>query len=299
MGESLLMIVTGTLVGVSVGMTGMGGGALMTPILVLLFGVNPTAAVGSDLTASVAMKPVGAYVHHRAGTIRWDVVRWLLPAGIPAAFAGAWLISLTGDGEAVQDRLKLAIGAALLLAVAGIIAKAVLSHRRSHLTGTGPTPVRRGAALAIGLTGGLIVGITSVGSGSLIIVMLMLSHTRLRANELVGTDLVQAIPLVAAAAAGHLLFGDAQLALAGTLLLGAIPGIYVGAKLATRAPDQLLRWVLATLLLGSGLTLFGAPAVVIAVACAALVAAAVAMGLAARRSTRQPEEPVPATRISR
>lgn len=298
MGESLLMILTGTLVGVSVGMTGMGGGALMTPILVLLFGVSPTAAVGSDLTASVAMKPVGAYVHQRAGTIRWDIARWLLPAGIPAAFAGAWLISLTGDGQAVQDRLKLAIGAALLLAVTGIIAKAILSHRRGHLTETAPTPVRRGAALAIGLTGGLIVGITSVGSGSLIIVMLMLSHARLRANELVGTDLVQAIPLVAAAAAGHLLFGDAQLALAGTLLLGAIPGIYVGAKLATRAPDQLLRWVLATLLLGSGLTLWGAPTVVIVVACTALVAAAVALALAARRSARKPEEPVPATRVS-
>lgn len=298
MGESLLMVLTGTLVGVSVGMTGMGGGALMTPILVLLFGINPTAAVGSDLTASVAMKPVGAYVHQRAGTIRWDIARWLLPAGVPAAFAGAWLISLTGDGDAVQHRLKLAIGAALLLAVAGIIVKAILSRRRSHLTDTGHTPVRRGAAVAIGLAGGLIVGITSVGSGSLIIVMLMLSHARLRANELVGTDLVQAIPLVAAAAAGHLLFGDAQLALAGTLLLGAIPGIYAGAKLATRAPDQLLRWVLATLLLGSGLTLWGTPAVVIVVACAALVAAAVAMGLAARRSTRKPEEPVPATSVS-
>jgi uncharacterized membrane protein YfcA len=298
MSESLLMVLTGTLVGVSVGMTGMGGGALMTPILVLLFGVNPTAAVGSDLTASVAMKPVGAFVHHRAGTVRWDIVRWLLPAGIPAAFAGAWLISLAGDGDAVQDRLKLAIGAALLLAVAGIFAKAVLSRRRAGLTEAGPTPVRRGAALAIGLIGGVIVGVTSVGSGSLIIVMLMLSHTRLRANELVGTDLVQAVPLVAAAAAGHLLFGDAQLALAGTLLLGAIPGIYVGAKLATRAPDQLLRWVLATLLLGSGMTLWGAPPVVIVLACGALVAAAIAMAVANRRPSRKPDEPVPAAKIS-
>jgi hypothetical protein len=121
--------------------------------------------------------------------------------------------------------------------------------------------------------------------------MLMLTHPRLRAGELVGTNLVQAIPLVAAAAAGHLLFGDAQMGLAGTLLLGAIPGIYLGAKLATRAPDQLLRWVLATLLLGSGLSLWGAPFPIILIACGALVAAAVAVAVAARRRPRAAAEP--------
>lgn len=277
------MIIAGALVGMSVGLTGMGGGALMTPIMVLVFGVNPTAAVGSDLAASVAMKPVGAVVHHRAGTVRWDIVRWLLPTAVPAGFAGAWVISLFGSGEALQDRLKLAIGAALLLAVAGMFARALLVRRRGD-PGTGErTPVRPVPTMLTGLAGGLIVGVTSVGSGSLIIVLLMLTHPRLRAGELVGTDLVQAIPLVAAAAAGHLIFGETQLGLAGTVLLGALPGIYLGATLATRVPDTVLRWILAVLLLGSGLSLWEVPGPVILVACGALAGTAVVTMLAARR----------------
>lgn len=280
------MILAGGLVGASIGLTGMGGGALMTPIMVLMFGVNPTAAVGSDLAASVAMKPVGAVVHHRAGTVRWDIVRWLLPTAVPAGFAGAWVISLFGAGEAVQDRLKLAIGAALLLAVAGMFARALLVRRRGDVGADDPTPVRPVPTLVIGLVGGLIVGVTSVGSGSLIIVMLMLTHPRLRAGELVGTDLVQAIPLVAAAAAGHLIFGETQLALVGTVLLGALPGIYLGATLATRAPDTVLRWILAVLLLGSGLSLWDVPGPVTLLACGALAATAVVLGVRAARTRR-------------
>jgi uncharacterized protein len=290
------MVVAGALVGMSVGLTGMGGGALMTPIMVLMFGVNPTAAVGSDLAASVAMKPVGAVVHHRAGTVRWDIVRWLLPTAVPAGFAGAWVISLFGAGEAVQDRLKLVIGAALLLAVVGMFARAVLVRRRDDLSTVDHTPVRPVPTLLTGLVGGLIVGITSVGSGSLIIVMLMLAHPRLRANELVGTDLMQAIPLVAAAAAGHLIFGDAQLALAGTVLIGALPAIYLGAKLATRAPDTVLRWILAVLLLGSGLSLWDVPGPVILLACGALAVTAVVVAKHAAR-TRQPTNREVATEV--
>jgi hypothetical protein len=291
------VIIAGALVGLSVGMTGMGGGALMTPIMVLGFGVSPTAAVGSDLAASVAMKPVGALVHHRARTVRWDIVRWLLPTALPAGLAGAFLISRLSGGQAVQDRLKWAIGAALLLAVAGIFARAVLARRRNQPAPDGRAPVRPVLTLLIGLVGGLIVGITSVGSGSLIIVMLMLTHPRLRANELVGTDLVQAIPL-AAAAAGHLIFGDTQLGLAGAVLVGALPGIYLGARIATRAADDVLRAILATLLLGSGLAMWGVPGVIILFACGGMAAAAAAVMFAQRRS-RDPadlgrEEPAPA-----
>jgi uncharacterized protein len=279
---SWLMIIAGALVGISVGLTGMGGGALMTPIMVLAFGVSPTAAVGSDLAASVAMKPVGAYVHHKAGTVRWDLVRWLLPTAVPAGFAGAWLISLFGEGKEVQHRLELAIGAALLLALAGMVARSMLVRRRGALPSDEPTRLRPVPTLCVGLLGGLVVGVTSVGSGSLIIVMLMLTHPRLRASELVGTDLVQAIPLVASAAIGHLLFGDAQIALVGTVLLGAIPGIYFGAKLATRARDDVLTWTLATLLLASALSLWGLPGPVI------LLAAVTLAGFAAVRIFLRP-----------
>ncbi|MGH3624088.1 MAG: sulfite exporter TauE/SafE family protein [Sciscionella sp.] len=297
---SLPLVVAGALVGVSVGLTGMGGGALMTPILVLIFGVSPGAAVGSDLLASVAMKPFAAVVHHRAGTVRWELVRVLVPTAVPAGFAGAFVLHLFGNGDAPQHRIKLAIGLALLLAVAGMAARAVLVKRRGlgEAPAGEPVAVRRVPTMLVGLVGGLIVGMTSVGSGSLIIVMLMLIHPRLRTNDLVGTDLVQAIPLVAAAALGHLVLGDTQLALTGFLLLGAIPGVLLGAVAATHAPSGLLRWMLAILLLGSGLKLWHTPTSLTLLACAALVVAGLGSLVARRTAPRadQPAFPSTATR---
>lgn len=262
----------GALVGVCVGLTGMGGGALMTPILILFFGVDPTAAVGSDLLTSVAMKPVGAVVHQRAGTVRWELVRWLVPAAVPPAFAGAFLLHVFGEGTILQDRVKLAVGGALVAAVVGILVRTLLSARRDStpLAGGERLRVRPVPTVLIGILGGLIVGMTSVGSGSLIIVMLMLCYPRLRANDLVGTDLVQAIPLVGAAALGHLLAGDVQMALTGSLLLGAIPAIYLGAKLSVRAPSGLLKWILAVVLLASALKLLQLSTSMTLIACAVL-----------------------------
>jgi uncharacterized protein len=294
------LVVAGALVGISVGLTGMGGGALMTPILVLIFGVNPGAAVGSDLLASVAMKPFAAVVHHRARTVRWELVRALVPTAVPAGFAGAFVLRLFGNGDALQHRIKLAIGLALLLAVAGMAARAVLVKRRGlgEAPAGEPVLVRRVPTMLVGLVGGLIVGMTSVGSGSLIIVMLMLIHPRLRANDLVGTDLVQAIPLVASAALGHIALGDTQLPLTGFLLLGAIPGVLLGAVAATRAPSGLLRWVLAVLLLGSGLKLWHTPTSLTLLACVAVVVAGLCSLVARRTAPRsdQPALPAPETR---
>lgn len=280
------LVVAGALVGVSVGLTGMGGGALMTPIMVMVFGVNPTTAVGSDLASSVAMKPFGAAVHHRAKTVRWDLVKWLLPTAVPAGFAGAFLLPLFGQGQLLQQRVKVAIGCALVLAVVGMFVRPLVARRRAGSGDDPQVPVRKVPTLLIGLVGGLVVGMTSVGSGSLIVVLLMLVHPRLRANELVGTDLVQAIPLVAAAALGHLIVGDAKLGLAGTVLIGAIPGIYVGAKLSARAPSGVLRWALAVLLLGSGLALWKVPNTLVLGICLALAAVGVVTGLVQRRRAR-------------
>ncbi|HEU5422831.1 MAG TPA: sulfite exporter TauE/SafE family protein [Nitrolancea sp.] len=255
------LAVAGALVGLCVGLTGMGGGALMTPILVLFFGVDPTTAVGSDLLVSVTMKPVGAAVHQRSGMVRWELVRWIVPAGVPAGFAGAFVVHLLGNGALLQHRVKLAIGAALLAAVAGMIARVLLNRRgrkrAAAIRSSEPLVVRPVPTALIGLVGGFIVGMTSVGSGSLIIVMLMLCYPQLRAAELVGTDLVQAVPLVGAAALGHLLAGDVRLALTGSLLLGALPAIYLGAKLSTNVPSAVLKWILGVLLLASGLQLWG------------------------------------------
>jgi len=268
-------------------LTGMGGGALMTPILVLFFGVDPTSAIGSDLLASLAMKPVGAAVHQRAGTVRWELVRWIVPAAVPTAFAGAFLPQLLGDGAELQHRVKLAIGAALLLAVVGMIARVIVSRRRSSQDNSigldEPLRIRPVPTVLIGVIGGLIVGMTSVGSGSLIIVALMLCYPRLRASDLVGTDLVQAVPLVGAAALGHLVAGDVQVGLSGSLLIGAIPAIYVGAKLSTSIPGTLLKWILAVLLVGSGLQLWGIPTTVVCLTCLGMASLA---GLASLTGSR-------------
>ncbi|MBC7272231.1 MAG: sulfite exporter TauE/SafE family protein [Streptomyces sp.] len=290
---SVSIIVAGALVGFAVGLTGMGGGALMTPIMVMLFGVNPTAAIGSDLAASVFMKPFGALVHQRAGTVRWDIVRWLLPTAVPAAFGGVFLLRALGDGEALQERVKYVVGAALLLAVTGMLARIWLDRRRAAtVTEDAHVPVRPAATLLIGLVGGVIVGMTSVGSGSLVIVMLMLAHPRLKANHIVGTDLVQAIPMVAAAALGHLLVGDADLALAGTLLIGAIPGVVVGALVSTRVGGSAVRWALVVLLTGSGLSMLKASSAVIVTACVAMALVGIVSAVRGRRggSPRGPVE---------
>ncbi len=282
--HSLQFVLAGSVVGFAVGLTGMGGGVLMTPILVLLFKINPLAAVGSDLLVSFCMKPLGAFVHHKAGTIRWEIMRWLIPFSVPAAFSGAFILDRLGSGPQLADRLKLMIGGALLLAVVGMVAGIFIGRGRTHLAEGEQLQVRRLPTALIGLFGGLVVGITSVGSGSLIIVLLMLLYPRLRARDLVGSDLVQAIPLVGAAALGHLLAGSVQFDLAGWLLVGALPGIYLGAKYSTELPNAVLRWVLAVLLLASGLKLWYVPTPIVITA--SLVLAVAGMEVTARRSRR-------------
>ena len=256
----------GLFVGFTVGLTGMGGGALMTPLLVLAFKVQPLAAVSSDLVAAVVMKPVGGGVHLRRGTVNFGLVRWLVVGSVPAAFAGVLVLRALGDGAVVQARIKQVLGAALLLAATSIAAKGLLqlrAARRAHgPDGAGPVPgdpfrVRPLPTVLIGVVGGLVVGMTSVGSGSLMIVLLLLLYPMLRSSELVGTDLVQAIPLVASAAVGHLLFGDFKLDLTVSLLAGSIPGVYLGARLSSRANDAVIRPTLALVLVASGLKLLG------------------------------------------
>ena len=256
----------GLFVGFTVGLTGMGGGALMTPLLVLAFKVQPLAAVSSDLVAAVVMKPVGGGVHLRRGTVNFGLVRWLVVGSVPAAFAGVLVLRALGDGAVVQARIKQVLGAALLVAATSIAAKGLLqlrAARRAHgPDGAGPVPgdpfrVRPLPTVLIGVVGGLVVGMTSVGSGSLMIVLLLLLYPMLRSSELVGTDLVQAIPLVASAAVGHLLFGDFKLDLTVSLLAGSIPGVYLGARLSSRANDAVIRPTLALVLVASGLKLLG------------------------------------------
>ncbi len=280
------LAVAGLFVGGIVGLTGMGGGALMTPMLVLFFGVPPLAAVSSDLVASAFMKPIGGVVHLRNGTVDLGLVKLLVLGSVPSAFAGVFVLRAFGDGEAVQNGVKVALGAALLVAAASLAAKAYLglvARARRHATGERRPPEERGIprvtlrpvpTVLVGILGGLIVGMTSVGSGSLIIIALLALYPRLSANQLVGTDLVQAVPLVASAALAHFLFGDFQLDLTVSLLIGAIPGVYLGARYSSHAPAGIVRRALVLVLVASGLKLLGVETVLLGYLLLGLVVAA-------------------------
>ncbi|MGH8891569.1 MAG: sulfite exporter TauE/SafE family protein [Acidothermaceae bacterium] len=298
---SMTLISAGFLVGFFVGLTGMGGGALMTPILIMFFGIAPLAAVSSDLVASLFMKPIGAAVHLRRGTVDKRLALWLTASAAPAAFVGVFVLKALGagrNGSRVQSDIKVFLGVALLLTVGSMVVKSWIASRRERAASARsvePNPrvtIRPALTIAIGAFGGLAVGMTSVGSGSLIIGMLLLAYPKLRASQLVGTDLVQAIPLVGAAALAHALFGDVQLAVTVSLLIGAIPAVYVGARLSATGANRFVRPVLAVVLLASALKLINVSTDWTLVMCAAWVAANVGVTSIRRQTARTPAERV-------
>ena len=250
----------------------------MTPVLVLFFGIQPLTAVSSDLVASAVMKPFGSFVHLRRGTVNLQLVRWLCTGSIPAAFCGVLIARSLGDGEQVQNAIRLALGIALLVAASYLrLAERARARdgRLARLPQNRPEVTAKPiATILIGVVGGAVVGMTSVGSGSSIIIALMALYPSLRASQLVGTDLLQAVPLVFSAAFGHILFGDLQLDLTAALLAGSVPGVLLGAHLSSRAPGGIVRRALAFVLLASALKLLGIGTVTTGVIliCALLVA---------------------------
>jgi uncharacterized protein len=267
------LVAVGLVIGFTVGLTGMGGGALMTPVLVLVFGIEPLAAVSSDLVASLVMKPVAGAVHVRRRTVEPRLVRLLCYGSVPAAFCSAFALNHLTDRASVQSVVRIALGLALLLAVAAMLARGVVDRRRG--AGDRPVTARPVVTVLVGVLGGAVVGLTSVGSGSLVIVALSLLYPGLTVARLVGTDLVQAVPLVGAAALGHLLFGDVRFDVTAALLAGALPAVYLGARLSSSARLRFVRPVLLAVLVASALALLGAaPLIPWAAGVAALAAAA-------------------------
>lgn len=267
---SLHIVIAGLIVGLLVGMTGAGGGALMTPILILLFGVTPSTAVSSDIVASAIMKPFGGAVHYRRGTVHTGLVGWLCAGSVPAAFAGVFIDRSLGSGKAMQQNIEYAMGAAIFLAAAAMIFRLLMeSSGRWRPTPEGEAEpqiaVRRVLTVAIGAFGGLLVGITSVGSGSLMIVMLMMAYPAMSMRRLVGTDIVQSIPLVGSAAIGHALFGGFAFGLTASIVVGSVPGVLAGSWLSSRASNILLRPILAFVLMASALKLLGMGATTLAI----------------------------------
>ena len=253
-GDALSVLVVSFGVGIVVGLTGMGGGALMTPALIFL-GINPAAAVANDLVAASVNKSVGAAVHWRTGSPNLRLAGLLMAGSIPFAFAGGFIVKAVGDAEAKTEFLTNAIGIALLLAAGSYALRMYLQLRLvtgGNVLSTDEPHVRALPTIIVGAIGGLLVGITSVGSGSLIMVALLLLYPTLSAVRLVGTDLVQAVPLVLAAAIGHVLTEGLTWAGLVPLVLGGTPGTFLGARLKMRGGPP--EWVG---ILGAGMLRLG------------------------------------------
>lgn len=258
MGDIPSLVLVAFSIGIVIGLTGMGGGALMTPALIFL-GVPPTTAVANDLVAASVNKSVGAAVHWRSGSPNLHLVKWLLIGSVPFAFAGAWIVQAMGGEAEQQTFLKLAIGVTLVLTASTYVVRMYLELARGILDDPdAPEPrIRPLPTLLVGAVGGLLVGITSVGSGSLIMVCLVLLYPTLSAKRLVGTDLVQAIPLVMAASISHVIVSGVDWGVLLPLILGGSPGTYLGAKLSAVVPQSVTRRGIAIVLTLTGLAMLG------------------------------------------
>lgn len=272
--SALSVLVVSFAVGIVVGLTGMGGGALMTPALIFL-GVNPTAAVANDLVAASVNKSVGASVHWRKGSPNLKLAKWLIIGSVPTAFAGAFIIRAIGGGEEEQDSFLIyAIGVALLFTAATYAMRMYLNLRivtDGGVLSEDDPEVKPIPTLIVGAVGGLLVGITSVGSGSLIMVALLLLYPTLSAVKLVGTDLVQAVPLVLAAAISHVFVTGVDWAVLIPLILGGTPGTFLGARIAHWVSQSVIRRGIVIVLTLTGLKMLGTPPEIVGIVGAGLL----------------------------
>lgn len=260
---SLAQIVSGLLVGFLVGLTGVGGGSLMTPILVFIFGFAPKAAVGTDLLFAAITKGGGVLVHHgKHRSVDWKIVWQLSLGSIPAALVILYLLEkvFTKD-EAVTGMITFTLGLALIFTSLALFARDRLIARRQadetaieRLTHTERFGRWQGLlTTSVGVLLGVFVTLSSVGAGALGTVALLFLYPRLATVRIVGTDLAHAIPLTAVAGLGHMHMGNVDLNLLASLLIGSLPGIFIGSHLSAKIPEKILRPILATLLMIIGL----------------------------------------------
>ncbi|HSS41993.1 MAG TPA: sulfite exporter TauE/SafE family protein [Solirubrobacterales bacterium] len=250
------IVLFGLGIGVLVGMTGMGGGSLMTPLLILIFGISPTTAIGTDIFYAAVTKTVGGWRHLKMKTVNMDLVKWLALGSVPSAVGGVLLVSWlqTQVGEDRLDELVYAVLGGTLLMV-GIITLARALILRNLIDERDRFEVERRhkvAAIVIGATTGFVIGITSAGSGTVIAILLIAVY-RLSPKKVVGTDVFHAAILLWAAGIAHWVGGNVDFVLAGNILLGSIPGVVIGASLSDKAPQGFLRTALGLVLVGSGI----------------------------------------------
>ncbi len=297
--EALSLLVTSFGIGIVIGLTGMGGGALMTPALIFL-GVPPTSAVANDLVAAAVNKSTGAAVHWRQGSPHRGIATWLIAGSLPTAFAGAFIVQAAGGDEERDAFLKAAIGVTLLIAACTYALRVYVEMRRKAsgqvIRNLEPV-VRPLPTLLVGAFGGLLVGITSVGSGSVIMVVLLVLYPTLAGVRLVGTDLVQAVPLVMAAALSHVIVTGIDWSVLIPLVVGGTPGTFLGARMANRVSQSIVRRGIVLVLFLTGLSMLKVPPWGVAAAAAAglvvapLVWRMLRVSLAAKASERAKPSP--------
>jgi uncharacterized protein len=278
------LALAGLLVGLLVGLTGMGGGSLMTPLLIFLFGFNPSVAIGTDILHGAVFKTVGAVRHRTLGNVHARLSAWMFLASAPMSLVGVWLATWIKDhyGDSTDSLLGVVLGAALVAGGLGLLAKSVVGHTERPDAPFLLEKKHRWAAVTIGFFGGLIVGLTSVGTGVFFGLSLLVLFP-LRAAIVVGTDIFHAAALLWVAGMGHFVAGNVDLSAAGWLLIGSVPGVLLSSQFTVKLPERSLRLALATVLLASGVKLLDFPyanALVIAVIVggAALVAVSLSRG---------------------
>lgn len=255
----IAFIVAGFVVGIAVGATGVGGGALMTPILVIAFGVSPSVAVGTDLLFATGTKGFGVFLHRQVGSVRWPIVARLACGSVPASIATIFWLDSVGMTPEIESLIKTSLGVAVAMTALGVLLKAALGKlalsgdfsalRAVHQKFRTPATVLGGVAL------GVLVTLSSVGAGVIGATLLLILYPRLKAMEVVGTDLAHAVPLTLIAGLGHMHLGTTDYSMLGWLLVGSIPGIYLGTKLGLKLPDKVVKTAIAIMLLVIGVSM--------------------------------------------
>ena len=251
------LVAFGLGVGILVGMTGIGGGSLMTPMLILVFGVTPTTAIGTDLAYAAVTKTVGGYKHWKQRTVDLTLSTWMAIGSVPAAVFGVYVLTLLEDwlGDDFDDTVIVLLAGALLLTGTATLIRALLKRMQARERDTIDMERRHKiAAVALGVSVGFVLGVTSAGSGALIAVGLILLF-RLSPQRVVGTDVFHAAILLWAAGLSHVVAGNVDFGLAGNILLGSVPGVWLGSHWSVRVDPAILRVTLAVVLIGAGLAL--------------------------------------------
>ena len=245
-----LYTVSGFVVGAIVGLTGVGGGSLMTPLLVLLFGVHPATAVGTDLLYAAITKAGGTTVHAKKGHVDWRITGLLASGSIPASILTIWALSfLPKQSAAITHTISVSLGIALVLTALAIVFRQKLQrYALSHAEDSAHTQYQAPITVAVGVLLGILVTISSVGAGALGVAVLFFLYPKLPAIRIVGSDLAHAVPLTLVAGIGHWAIGSVDWTLLGSLLLGSLPGIWLGSHASAKVPEKVLRPILATML---------------------------------------------------